>query len=177
MRNLIPGLWAALALLCLAGTYGCTKEHSTSSTDPSAPGGNAYADSFTPDAAGRQAAVADYQKNYLGTTLSDIGWTGNSSNCDPGDTPDSVKEKEVQRLNYFRRLAGLPAVSLNSTYSAKAQQAALMMKDNNALDHYPPDSWKCVTPAGQARRGKLQPHPGHRRAPEPSTCISMTKPS
>jgi uncharacterized protein YkwD len=147
MRNLIPGLWAALALLCLAGTYGCTKEHAASSTG--APGGNAFATSFTPDSAAREAAVADYQQNYLGTAVSDIGWTGSSVNCDPGNTPDSVKQKEVQRLNYFRRLVGLPEVSLNSTYSAKAQQAALMMKDNDALDHYPPDSWKCVTPDGQ----------------------------
>jgi hypothetical protein len=78
-----------------------------------------------------------------------LGWTGHSDNCEAGDTPDSVKQKILQRLNYFRRLSGLPAASLNSEYSAKAQQAALMMKDNNALNHYPPSTWKCTTPDGQ----------------------------
>lgn len=146
MKNPIQAVWPVVAFVCLAGTYGCKKEL-TSAASSSSDATSVV--SFTPDSAGRSAAIADYQVNYLGSAVASVGWTGNSANCDPGDTPDSVKVKELQRLNYFRRLSGLPAASLNSTYSSKAQQAALMMKDNNALDHYPPSTWKCVTPDGQ----------------------------
>lgn len=135
----------AVALVCLAGAYGCHKDVS------SAPGttSTGFSASFTSSAAARAAAMDDYQVNYLGSSVSNVTWTGNSSVCDPGDTPDSVKLRELQRLNYYRRLCGLPAVALNPKYSAEAQQAALMMKDNNALSHNPPLTWKCVTPDGQ----------------------------
>jgi uncharacterized protein YkwD len=137
-----------MALLCLTGIYGCTKEQAASNPTSSATSDPSSA-AFTPDSISRSVAVTDYQTNYLGSGISSVGWTGSSENCDPGTTPDITKQKEVQRLNYFRRLCSLPAVTLNSTYSAKAQQAALMMKDNSALNHYPPTSWKCFTPDGQ----------------------------
>ena len=149
MKTLSGAVWPAVAFLCLSGIYGCKKEQAASNSDPSGTSDPSVVD-FTPDSAGRSAAVSDYQTNYLGTETSSIGWTGSSENCDPGDTPDDLKQKEVRRLNYFRRLSGLPAVTLNVTYSAKAQQAALMMKDNDALNHYPPTSWKCFTPDGQS---------------------------
>lgn len=138
-------VWPAVALVCLAGAYGCQKD--VSSVPP--PTSSGFSASFTFSATARAAALDDYDFNYLGSSVTSVAWTGNSAICDPGDTPDSVKQKELQRLNYFRRLSGLPSVALNTTYSVKAQQAALMMKDNNALSHNPPLTWKCVTPDGQ----------------------------
>jgi uncharacterized protein YkwD len=144
MKDLIPVCVPGVALACLL--FGCSKD--TGSTGSLPPTSSSVA-TFDPTVSARAAAVADYQANYLGSFVSSIGWTGNSENCDPGDTPDSLKQHVVQRLNYFRRLVGLPAVSLDSSFSAKAQQAALIMKDNNALNHYPPSTWKCITPDGQ----------------------------
>ena len=54
------------------------------------------------------------------------------------------------RINFFRALAGVPAaIVFNSTFSAKAQQAALMMSANNTLQHTGiPLSWTFYTAAG-----------------------------
>ena len=137
-------VWPVLALLCLAGTYGCKKDIASVPVS-----GGDFNAAFTFSAAARADALTDYQVNYLGSSIPTLVWTGNSAVCDPGDTPDSVKQKELQRLNYYRRISGLPPATLNVDYSVKAQQAALMMKDNNALSHNPPITWKCVTPDGQ----------------------------
>ena len=45
-------------------------------------------------------------------------------------------------------------VTENVDQSAKAQKAALMMKSNNKLDHFPPASWSCYTEEGSEAAGK-----------------------
>lgn len=151
MKNLRKAVWPALALYCLVGTYGCKKALTSSTEGSGTLTGTTSQVTFVFSATARASALSDYQENYLGSALasSAIGWTGNTENCDPGTTPDSVKQKILQRLNYYRRLTGLPAVTMDSTYSAMAQQAALMMKSNNQLDHYPPLTWHCATSDGQ----------------------------
>jgi uncharacterized protein YkwD len=151
MKNYLQAVWPVVALCCLTGTYGCKKEQTASAADAYARSGATSLVSFEPSSAGRSAALSDYDVNYLGSALSSsaIGWTGNTDNCDAGTTPDSVKQYILRRLNYFRRLSGLPAVTMDSSYSAMAQQAALMIKSNNALNHYPPLSWHCATADGQ----------------------------
>jgi uncharacterized protein YkwD len=149
MKNAYLAVWPALAFICLVGSYGCKKELATSSGESSAQGNSVSVTAFSPDSAGRAAAVNDYQVNYLGSSISSTGWVGDPDNCDAGTTPDATKQKVLQRLNYFRRLSGVPAVVLDANYSAEAQEAALIMRDNNALNHYPPTTWKCVTPTGQ----------------------------
>ena len=151
MKNVLQAVWPVLAFFCLAGTYGCKKDLTSSSVGSYAQSGATSLASFTPSASARSEALSDYDSNYLGSalTVAAIGWTGNVENCDPGTTPDSLKQRVLQRLNYFRRLSGLPAVTMDSSYSAMAQQAALMMKANNALDHTPPLSWHCATYDGQ----------------------------
>jgi uncharacterized protein YkwD len=151
MRNYLQAVWPVAALYCLAGTYGCKKERISPAADSYGQAGTTSQVSFVPGTAARSAALSDYDVNYLGSSLTSaaIGWTGNTENCDPGTTPDSVKQRVLQRLNYFRRLTGLPPAAMDSTYSSMAQQAALMMKGNNALSHTPPLSWHCATPDGQ----------------------------
>jgi hypothetical protein len=98
----------------------------------------------------RDEALADYENNYLGSEYDNVGWTGNTDNCEAGTTSQVNKDKVLQRLNYFRRLAGLPDnVVLVDSLNEKAQQAALIMKANNQLNHYPGADWHCSTPAGQ----------------------------
>ncbi len=52
-------------------------------------------------------------------------------------------------MNFFRAFAGVPGdITLNSTWNGEAQQGALMMSANDALNHHPPSSWTDYTSAG-----------------------------
>jgi hypothetical protein len=98
----------------------------------------------------RDEAMADYVNNYLGSRYDSVGWTGNTDNCEAGTTSQINKDMVLLRLNYFRRLVGLPDnVVLVDSLNEKAQQAALMMKANNQLSHYPTAAWHCSSPEGQ----------------------------
>jgi len=57
-------------------------------------------------------------------------------------------------VNYFRAMAGLPAVSHEAVKNAKSQQAALMMTANGMLNHVPPPSWICYSADGAEAAGK-----------------------
>ncbi len=87
-----------------------------------------------------------------------MAWTGNYTATDPivaaGDTSAAFKEAVRLRINFFRALVGVPAaITLNSTYSTKDQQAALMMSANNALNHFPPNTWTFYTADGATAAG------------------------
>ena len=113
--------------------------------------GNVY------DAEARAKVLKDYQENYLDQALTStqIKWTGNEDNCQPGDTDAKVKELVLKRVNYFRRLAGLPDnIVMNSEKSKKCQEAALIVKANRSANHFPPKSSKCYTEDGASAAGK-----------------------
>ncbi len=104
--------------------------------------------------AARQKAVDDYKNNYLGSAVSTLGWTGNSTSCISGSIDPSVNEKVKQRINYFRRQVGLnDDITLDTAKNRKCQEAALMMYSNGSLNHTPPTTWKCYTSAGAAAAG------------------------
>lgn len=78
-----------------------------------------------------------------------LGWTGNHARGEPGATSADFKRSTVQRMNWYRAMAGLPAaVRLSEANSAKAQHAALIMSVAGALSHYPPADWRFRTPEG-----------------------------
>jgi hypothetical protein len=82
-------------------------------------------------------------------------WTGNVGTCAPGTTDSFFKEQVRLRVNFFRALAGVPsALAFDATYSAKDQEAAIMMSANNTLSHFPPANWKCYTANGAEAAGK-----------------------
>lgn len=56
-------------------------------------------------------------------------------------------------INFVRGLGHLDPVSFDAGYSAKAQQAALMMDANDDLDHDPPSSWDCWSQDGAEGAG------------------------
>ena len=105
----------------------------------------------------RQAAQVLYEDYYEAsrTEDSDVAWTGDEPSCNAGSVPQSTMDKMFTRIEYFRRAVGLNnTVSENETKSEKAQEAALMMKANGTLDHFPPDTWKCYTDSGSEGAGK-----------------------
>jgi hypothetical protein len=103
----------------------------------------------TPDPTAREIALEDYNTNYLGSAVSDPGWTGSTVTCNAGTLPQATHDKVIQRINYFRRMVGLnDNTTLDPSKYGMYQDAALMMKANNALNHTPPDTWTCYTQNG-----------------------------
>ncbi|KPL81733.1 CAP domain-containing protein [Herpetosiphon geysericola] len=102
----------------------------------------------------RQSVVNFYTNFYLPSEGVADGWNGNQATCDAGATSQAYRDAILLRVNYFRKMAGLAAVTLNASYNSQAQQAALMMSRNNSLSHSPPTSWACYTAAGKTAAGK-----------------------
>ena len=112
---------------------------------------------FAPvDLTARDASQKLYEEYYLlsKSESSDIAWSGNEASCNAGDVPQNTMDKIFTRIDYFRKAVGLNnTIVENETKSEKAQQAALMMKSNGTLDHFPPESWKCFSNAGKDGAG------------------------
>ncbi|WP_299455154.1 CAP domain-containing protein [uncultured Microscilla sp.] len=103
----------------------------------------------------KDAILKLYNEEYVPSILTEIGWSGNVSNCNAGITPTNTQNKVLQRLNFYRKLVGLPGnVVLNAEKSNKCQQAALMSRANNSLSHSPPTTWSCYTADGREASGK-----------------------
>jgi len=99
----------------------------------------------------RATAVNDYYDTYLDTKFKNttLSWTGDIDNCIPGDIPIDIKNKIIGRINYYRRMVGVEdQASFSPALNLKTQQAALILDANNALAHFPPNNWKCLTPDG-----------------------------
>lgn len=101
------------------------------------------------DPRSRAYAVSLYQQDYLGTANIDPAWTGNIGTCNAGTTSQAFRNAVLRRINYYRVMAGIPAVgALNPSYNQMDQEAALMMAANQDLNHTPPDTWLCYSQAG-----------------------------
>ena len=97
----------------------------------------------------RQAVVAYYQEAYLNAPYPAINWTGNLNNCVPGTLAADFQAAVLARINFYRRLAGVPAeITFLTAFNTKAQAAALIMSRNRALNHYPPADWLCYSDLG-----------------------------
>jgi hypothetical protein len=99
-----------------------------------------------------RSAVADYYFSQYVVTEPELGPTGSittnggTTTCTPGLTTASYKAAVLQRINYYRGMAGVPqAPNIDAVASAKEQQAAIMYVANGALSHNPPSTWTCYT--------------------------------
>jgi len=119
-----------------------------------APAPQAEGPIFSVNPANREASRTFFLTYYQNAAAPAHGWTGNRTTCDAGTTSAAFKDAVLLRINYFRAMAGVPAqVTLADTYSAKAQQAALIMSVNNQLSHNPPTTWQCYTADGAEAAG------------------------
>ncbi len=99
----------------------------------------------------RQSVDDYFTANYLLAPQPAIGWTGSLNNCTPGTLSVDHQAAVLQRINFYRRMAGVPdTVILNESYNQKAQAAALIMAKNGQLDHTPPSNWLCYSALGYA---------------------------
>lgn len=114
-----------------------------------------YADSLI-----RYLSIGDFKANYYGSRLrvdtiegklvSEFDWKGDLRTCLPGKVPNSVQEKVVQRINYFRRNSGSPDyVFLDAEKTKKCQYAALGISANNKATHSLVPGMKCWSDLGQ----------------------------
>ncbi|HVU23708.1 MAG TPA: CAP domain-containing protein, partial [Opitutus sp.] len=109
---------------------------------------------LTVDIDSREEVRQFYRAIYGASDGVAMQWTGSLDTGDAGDTSAAFKAATLLRINFFRALAGVsPSVTLNSAYSAKAQQAALMMSANTALSHNPPNTWTFYTADGAEAAG------------------------
>ncbi len=104
---------------------------------------------FSVTANSREQVRAFYNAVYLSSEGVPMQTTADVSTCTPGTNSTAYREAVLRRINWFRALAGIPAtVTLNSTFSAKDQEAALIMSANNMLSHSPDASWSCYSANG-----------------------------
>lgn len=54
-----------------------------------------------------------------------------------GQVRNDLQQNALERMNAYRRLAGLPAVTINSEYTHLAQAASVVNAVNNEMTHYP----------------------------------------
>ena len=99
------------------------------------------------DISSRSASAAFYFGYYTGQPA--IGWTGSQASCNPGTTTAAFKAAVIDRVAFYRAMAGVPSsIGLAATSSTSNQQAALMFSRNNQLSHSPSSSWACYTSSG-----------------------------
>ena len=98
----------------------------------------------------RQLTKKDFSKNYYQTRWEKelYEWNGNTVNCNPGYWSDEFLNKVENRVNYFRRLAGVSPIVLNKDLNDWCQRASLIMRANKKLSHNPPKAWKCYAGEG-----------------------------
>jgi uncharacterized protein YkwD len=105
------------------------------------------------DTSDRQAVEDAFAHQMLPALETPIGWTGNVESCDAGHPSAAAQDATLAAINFVRSLGQLDPVTFDPTYSAKAQEAALMMQANGDLDHAPPSSWRCWTQDGAEAAG------------------------
>ena len=103
----------------------------------------------------REGVRLFYKSIFTSSNTVPDEWSGNIATCSAGDTSEAFKSAMLRRINWHRAMAGIPAnVTLDATFSQKAQQSALMMSANRSLSHFPPTSWLCYSAAGAEAAGK-----------------------
>ena len=105
---------------------------------------------FAIDTRDREQVRLFFNRIYMEPTPP-IAWNGSRDTGNAGTTSPAHKAAVMQRVNWYRAMAGLPAaVRLSHEHSEYAQQAALMMSVAGRLSQYPTTDWKFYTQAGAA---------------------------
>lgn len=116
---------------------------------------SARADGGTIDNLNRQQVIDTYASQYLPAYNTAFAWTGgNVSTCQPGVPGAAVLDASLAATNYVRDLVGVPPVLADPAKHALAQQAALIVEANNALNHYPTPDYRCYTEQGALTASK-----------------------
>lgn len=99
------------------------------------------------DVSQRQAVIDSYVAEFDRVEPAP-DFTGNVSTCTPGTTSTRYQLSVLQRANWFREMAGLPAVAYKPENHAAAQAGALISAAERRLSHTPATTAKCYTSLG-----------------------------
>lgn len=91
--------------------------------------------------ADRESARVWFNTWWPKTYGAPMGFTGNLSTGNAGDTSQAYKDQVLLRINILRRMTGAQPFVVNAEYSRKAQLAAMLMSVNGQVSHSPPNSW------------------------------------
>lgn len=111
----------------------------------------AAADSVTST---KYASNVFFNSGYLSGEDVPPQWTGNIDEGKAGTVSPAMERATRNRINWYRRMAGLPNITLRPAWNKKCRLAALMMSANGTLDHFPPESWRFYTSGGAEAAGK-----------------------
>ena len=84
----------------------------------------------------------------------DWQFTGDLGGCVAGSTGAEFRSSVIQRVNWYRQMAGMGTVTEDPELSADAQLTALMMLAEDELSHYPGRDWGCHSDVGEAIAAK-----------------------
>ncbi len=100
------------------------------------------------DTSDREAVIA-LVESWDDTTPASLDWTGDHDQCEAGESSQLLREQTIDRVNFYRALAGVPAlVAENSEFSDKAQFGALTMSAQGELSHEPTPDFECLDELG-----------------------------
>ncbi len=100
------------------------------------------------DRGSRSSVQAAYQTTLVPALAVTPSWSGAVYGCVAGAPSAATQDATLRAVNYFRAMAGLPAVTFDPTLSATAEEAALMMTAKQALSHAPDPTWPCYSTVG-----------------------------
>ena len=113
--------------------------------------------STTIDVWHKDAVNTAYKQLWASGATVKSGWTGSVTGCNPGNITAPARAAQINAVNFVRRannLSPIVGANLTDTTQGNVQRAALMMEANGALDHTPPDNWKCWRDNGDKAAGK-----------------------
>jgi uncharacterized protein YkwD len=101
-----------------------------------------------PNLSAKEQVLKRYNESYLNSETNSVQFNDDENSCTVGSLSESVQNKVLARINYYRTEVGLPSVTFDAVLNAKAMEGALMIKSNNQLSHTPPTTWKCYSADG-----------------------------
>ena len=99
------------------------------------------------DVTNRQQVMDSYAEEFLRQEPA-MEFTGNVAACIPGTTSMAFQNSALQRVNWYRMMAGLPSVVYSSANHAAAQAGALISSAQQDWSHTPSSSAKCFSQLG-----------------------------
>lgn len=116
------------------------------------------------DTSSRSAVRSAYRRRWLRGDDTRPRWQdGSTTKCRPGRLADASTQRQLNAINFARRMSGLDPVVLDPTTVPAAQAAALMMSARHAVSHYPSRDWPCWTRRGYAAAAQSNLYEGTAR--------------
>jgi hypothetical protein len=99
---------------------------------------------FSVNTGSREEVRSFYNGIYPTSVNVPEGSTANVASCTPGHNSSAFQQAELQRINWVRAQAGMPAsIYLDPIDDWGSQQMAVLMSENNVLDHDPTNTYAC----------------------------------